>query len=168
MPAPAETPASVFEVSYPVTVAAVDQEEFIEMEVILDSGAGAHVASKRHIPGYDVVESELQRSGAAFVAADGGRIDNEGEAALNLVTVDAEGAAHEVASTFQIADVTRPLWSVGVICDSGLNVVFAKDHAKVLDAKGVELCHFARRNGLYIAKVRLRNPKYEGFRRQGQ
>ena len=150
-------------------------QEFIEMEVVLDSGAGAHVASRAHIPGYAVLPSILSKAGAAFVGADGSRIKNHGEAALQLVTVDRHGREHAVHSKFQIADVTRALWSVGVICDSGLRVVFTKETAAVLDAQGKELCHFDRQQGLYIAKVKLKNPMYgqagetqaAGFHRQG-
>ena len=138
----------------------VTQKEYLEMEVVLDSGAGAHVANKAHIPGYAVVPSALSKAGAAFVGADGGRIKNHGEAALQLVTLDGKGEWHAVHSNFQIADVTRALWSVGVICDSGLNVLFAADHASVLNNKGKELCRFERKNGLYIASVLLKNPAY--------
>ncbi len=150
-------------------------KESIEMEVVLDSGAGAHVASRAHIPGYAVLPSILSKAGAAFVGADGSRIKNHGEAALQLITVDRHGHEHAVHSNFQIADVTRALWSVGVICDSGLRVVFTRETAAVLGPQGKELCHFNRANGLYIAKVKLRNPAYSkaseaqdaGFRRQG-
>ena len=154
----------------------ITQKEYLEMEVVLDSGAGAHVASRSHIPGYAVVPSLLSKAGAAFVGADGGRIKNHGEAALHLVTFDGQGGSHAVHSNFQIADVTRALWSVGVICDSGLNVVFAADHASVLGEKGQELCRLERRQSLYIATVKLKNPAYkpsseestQGFQRLGR
>ena len=58
----------------------MSQEEYVDVEVILDSGAGAHVAARKHIPGCAVRDSELTRAGASFVAIDGGRIENEGEA----------------------------------------------------------------------------------------
>ena len=164
-----------FDIVYPdgrlMTAEDVTQKEFLEMEVVLDSGAGAHVASKDHLPGFDVVSSALSRAGAAFVGADGSRIKNYGEVALNMVTKDQAGKAHEVLSSFQIADVTRALWSVGLICDAGLKVEFAATHATVRDPKGNALCHFERRDDLYVAKVNVRNPAYkpneQGFRRQG-
>jgi hypothetical protein len=148
-------------------VAQSEVPRYVTMEVVLDSGAGAHVANKQHVPGYKVVPSALSKLGAAFVAADGGKIDNQGEALLNLVTMDAKGAGHAVKANFQIADVTRALWSVGLICDSGLQVTFAAMSASILDKSGVEICHFERRHGLYIAKVQLENPMHEGFGRPG-
>ena len=109
---------------------------YVTMEVVLDSGAGAHVANKRHVPWYNVVPSALSKLGAAFVAADGGKIDNQGEALLNLVTLDSKGSGHAVRANFQIADATRALWSVGLICDSGLQVKFAAMTASILDPSG--------------------------------
>ena len=150
----------------------IAQKRYIEMEVVLDSGAGAHVVSKSHIPGYSVSPSALSKAGAAFVGADGGRIKNYGEAALHFLTFDASGGEHAVNSNFQVADVTRALWSVGVICDAGLKVTFGATSASVRDSTGRELCHFERRQGLYIAKVKLENPLYkadeQGFQRQGR
>ncbi len=174
------TKLSLAEVVFPdnsVMTADITQKEFIEMEVVLDSGAGAHVANKDHIPGYMVVPSMLSKAGAAFVGADGSRIKNYGEAALLMMTTDSNGKQHAVESKFQVADVTRALWSVGVICDSGLKVLFDADHATVHDRKGVELCRFERRQGLYIATVKLKNPAFKqpdatpsksGFQRPGR
>ncbi len=163
-----EAGLNVFEIGYPdAFLGALPEEEFVDFEVVLDSGAGAHVVSVAMIPGYVITESELSRAGAGFVAADGGRMPNLGEAHLHFVTKDSNGVAHEVNSKFQVADVTRALWSVGVICDSGLNVKFSKERAVVLDENGVELCMFQRKNGLYVAQVRLRNPLFKGFQRPG-
>ena len=158
------------EVVYPQGLFNTDSDvpEFIDLEVILDSGAGAHVASRRHIPGCEVRDSELKRAGAAFVAIDGGRIENEGEAEIHLAVLDGKGTEHNVRTKVQVADVTRALWSVGVLCDAGLDPRFNSKCAKVYNSKGVEICHFARKNGLYIATVRLRNPKFKGFQRQGR
>ena len=112
-------------------------------------------------------ESELKKAGASFVAIDGSRIENEGEAEINLVVKDGNGSGHKVRTTMQVADVTRALWSVGVLCDAGLDPRFTAKHAKVFDSKGVEICHFTRKNGLYVTTVKLRNPEFQGFRRQG-
>ncbi len=85
-----------------------------------------------------------------------------------MVTSDKQGKGHSVTSQFQVADVTRTLWSVGLITDSGLQVTFSKDGAAVLDASGVELCHFARVGGLYLTTVKVENPAHPDFHRPGQ
>ena len=145
-----------------------DPPKYISLQVVLDSGAGAHVVGKKHIPGYKVMGSVLSRAGAAFLAADGGRIKNHGESLLRIVAEDSKGLEHAVTSNFQVADVTRALWSVGLICDSGLDVRFRKNDASVLDQNGNELCHFVRNGGLYLATVRLENPEHPDFQRPGQ
>ncbi len=101
------------------------------------------------------------------MAADGGRIPNEGEAAL-MLRADTSAGSSELQSTFQIAEVTRPLWSVGQICDGGLECRFAAKNAFVYNTKGKEVCRFERQPGkLYVGMVRLRNPRHSGFQRHG-
>ena len=55
--------------------------------------------------------------------------------------------------------------SVGKICDGGAEVLFNAD-AAVVTKNGREICRFKRVNGgLYLAKMRLKQPK-QGFGRQ--
>jgi hypothetical protein len=172
--APAETPpvsekAMVVEVvkgCNELNVAEVP--EFIDIKVVLDSGAGAHVMNKNDCPGYEIKESPMTRAGAEFKAANGSTIRNYGEVRVEMVARDSKGGAHNITSKFEAADVTRALWSVGLICDAGLDVKFNKSRASVIDANGVELCAFNRENGLYMASVKIRNPKHADFRRPGQ
>ena len=91
---------------------------------------------------------------------DGGTIPNMGESQLNLSDQN-----RDLTSVFQIASVTRPLMSVGRICDQGHSITFDAVMAVVHAADGTELCKFERQNGgLYVAKLKLRNPA--GFGRQ--
>ena len=52
------------DIVYPTEVynAGLVHDEFIDVEVILDSGAGAHVAARKYIPGCQVRDSELKRA----------------------------------------------------------------------------------------------------------
>ena len=85
---------------------------------------------------------------------DGGTIANLGQKKLNLSDDD-----HNLCSVFQIAAVTRPLMSVGEICDEGHNITFDAVQAIVRDKTGAELCKFhCTPSGLYVAKMKLRNP----------
>ena len=60
---------------------------------------------------------------------------------------------------FQIAAVTRPLMSVGKICDEGHSITFNAIMAVVHDKEGEEICRFNRvPGGLYVAKLKLRSP----------
>ena len=94
---------------------------------------------------------------------DGGTIPNLGQSRLNLTDPIVD---RDLESVFQIAAVTRPLMSVGKICDEGHTVVFNDKQAIVTGKDGSELVKFSRNaNGLYIAKLTLRRPS--GFDRQG-
>ncbi len=55
---------------------------------------------------------------------------------------------------FQIADVTRPLYSVGRICDAGCSVTFDKTKAVVVK-DGQTIATFDRQGGLYLADLEL-------------
>ena len=92
---------------------------------------------------------------------DGGTIPNLGQAMLNLTDTCAD---RDLQSTFQVAAVTRPLMSVGKMCDAGHTVTFNDVMAVVYAKDGSELARFHRTNGgLYVAKLKLRNPA--GFTR---
>ncbi len=164
---------NVIDVVYPegaeLLSSAVEAPRYIALKVVLDSGAGAHVVNKKAVPGYAVRASAMSRAGAAFFAADGGRIKNYGEVQVNMVSLDSQGKQHLITSKFEAADVTRALWSVGVICDSGLDVRFSATRAWVLDEQGQELCVFHRTagSGLYIAEVMVENPDHPDFQRRG-
>ena len=141
--------------------------EEIEFEVALDSGSIVNVCHPDDAPGYMLMESAGSKRGQNFVVGDGGRLSNLGEMHLNLSAPAGVGnEINAVASTFQIAKVTRPLMSVGHICDQGLNVIFDTKFAIVKNQSGTEVCRFVRgESGLYTAKMKLRAPA--GFGRQG-
>ena len=95
-----------------------------------------HMCGKEHVDVEDVSETQASRDGLSYWAADGGEIANYGEVRVNMVAFDSSGAAHKVTSRFEAADVTRALWSVGLICDSGLKVDFNSSRAVVSDQHG--------------------------------
>jgi len=132
-------------------------------EVVLDSGAAEHVADNVDAPGYAVEPSPGSRAGAGFIAANGEKIPNRGQMCLKL----SSGKGVQLSSTFQVCRTTRPLWSVGRICDSGCSVTFDSKGAAVKHLKsGRELCSFQRTQGLYVGTLQLGTP--EGvFSRQG-
>ena len=87
---------------------------------------------------------------------DGGTIPNLGQSSLNLHDT---GIDRDIQSVFQIAAVTRPLMSVGRICDEGHNITFDAVMAVVKSKDGGEICRFHRNgSGLYVAKLKLRSP----------
>ena len=66
-------------------------------------------------------ESAGSKAGVHYVAANGGRIPNEGEWDLNFQTT--EGNAEDM--TFQVAEVNKALCAVSYLVDKGYRVVKA-------------------------------------------
>ena len=144
----------------PQVLLASDLTEWIdvEFEVALDSGATDNVCHSGDVPGYVMEQSVGSRAGQGFLVGNGARVPNDGQVHLNLETSDAAG--NNVTSTFQIAKVSRPLMSVGRLCDNGMDVVFKKDKALVVDQAGAAVCVFERQEGgLYTSKFKLKRPK---------
>ena len=67
---------------------------------------------------------------------DGSTIPNLGQQSLNLSDDDGKN----VKSVFQIAAVTRPLMSVGRICDEGHDITARAVMAVVRDTHGTDIC----------------------------
>ena len=146
-------------------LAAAQEWVDVEFEVALDSGSTDNVCHKGDAPGYTVVPSQGSQRGQKFVIGDGNKISNDGQVCLNLQTTTDD--LNSIASIFQVAKVSRPLMSVGKICDNDMDVIFGKDRARVVTRDGAEVCTFHRSNGgLYLAKFRLKRPA-DGFGRQG-
>ena len=89
---------------------------------------------------------------------------NQGQFELSLEAATGNGVFRPVASTFQVADLTRPLMSVSQVCEIGNECVFKDDHALVVDPRGEVVCRFERQAGLYVTTMRLKQPA--PFRRQ--
>ena len=148
----------------------VQEPEFYDFNIVLDSGAADHVVDDSEAPGYKVLAGAGSRAGGCFVAANGQPIPNKGEMTLELQSGNAA-----ISSKFQVAQISRPLWSVGKICDAGYRVVFESGQGTIHHIKsGKEVVVFPRQGGLYVGDMKLKNPAYtpigpkstHGFRRQ--
>ena len=145
----------------------------VPFEALLDAGAEDHVCETSDAPGYGTEESDGSRQGKCFLAANGERIPNRGQLRLNLMSGDVP-----VASTFRVARVTRPLFSVAKMADAGFKVTFDKTQAEVTDVRtNRAVARFPRRGGLYVSQMVLRAPESESqeaelqqqhFHRQGR
>ena len=92
--------------------------------ITMDSGAGNNVMPRRMvIRKSDIRESEGSKNGVHYVAANNGRIPNEGEYDLQFNTIE----GNEQRLTFQIAEVNKALCAVSNLVDQGYRVVFDQD-----------------------------------------
>ena len=131
----------------------------IDLDVILDSGCSDHVMNvELDAHGYRVEPSEKSRQGRGFMVGNGERVACEGEAALNLRSVDDSGRTIDFQSVFQAAAVTHPLMSVSKVCKNGYTCQFTDDSALILDKDGQQVLKFEKKNGLYVGRMKLRQP----------
>ena len=81
-----------------------------------------------------VQETEASRQGVKYVAANGQRIANVGQKKVQGLTD--EGIP--LGMTWQIAEVKKPLASIGRMCDAGNVAIFTKDGGYVVPKKVIE------------------------------
>ncbi len=142
------------------------EPEFIEVEATLDTGATVHAVDRVDIPKHTVAPSAGSKAGRMFQAAGGAFLEDEGEAELLMF---APGHDTELAVNFAVAKVTRPLLSVPMMTEGGnIDVLCRKMHAYVLEtATQKVLATLVRKGGLYVCKMRVKNPRWTGFARPG-
>ena len=124
-------------------------EGFKKLEVLVDSGAAASVMPQRYVEDREVTKGEAAKRGVHDVAADGGRIPNLGEVRVNLLTKEREKAS----VTFQVADVHKPILSVGALTAQGHRVGFTKEGGTITMARSGKRIAFQRRDGVYKLEV---------------
>jgi len=122
------------------------------MRVALDSGACEHVASMEDLEGFKVHQNDASKRGECYIAANGDKIPNQGECRVGLKDGN---TGSEFDSLFQLAPVSRPLYSVGRICDTGAEVSFTK-HKATVRKDGRTIAVFERYNGLYLANLEVK------------
>ena len=92
--------------------------------ITVDSGAANNVMPKRMVRNKAKIRpSPASRAGVCYIAANNGKIPNEGEVELNFTT---EGGHYEML-VMQIAEVNKALGSVSYMIDQGFKVIFDKD-----------------------------------------
>ena len=144
-------------------------EDVVEIAPAADSGAVDHVASPKDIPGSTMVA--VTDETRDFLSANNGVIKNHGEALVDLEQEDGP----TVSSSFQVADVSRPLHSVSKICDNDKEMLFMKDQAVIVPAGTFSrllasvkpLVRYKRSGGLYVAKMKARSRPASSFTRPG-
>jgi len=140
-----------------------DDPEGIEVTVAIDSGAVDHVASGEDLHGIQVVPSASSKAGKHFMGANGKTIENLGQAAVSM---KAPTTGVRINSIFQIAHVSRPLYSVSRICDSGCEVTFNQSEGKVTK-NGKLIAVFPRRGGLYVGTLMVKPAQPKDHEKMG-
>ena len=152
----------------------LNAEDEVYIDVAADTGSVAHVAAPKDLPGSIPVVKPPSGRLRNFVAANKTPIANHGTAEVLLEMED----GCQVVNSFNVADVSRPLHSISVICDAEHEVLFTKGCGTVVPAGSLSrylayvrnVARYPRRGGLYVARMKARDPKRgkrPGFTRPG-
>ena len=109
-------------------------DSYEKIRVTADSGAVDHVAPKStaaHIP---IRETTASRQGVHYIAANGSRISNMGATRIRGYTKERT----PLDMTWQIAEVKRPLASIGKICDAGNTAIFTDKGGFIVPAESLK------------------------------
>jgi hypothetical protein len=147
-------------------------EEIVEVEVTMDSGSIRNVMHPEDLPAGCQVERQPNTKN--FVGANGGKIENHGTTETHMQDVD---GGQNVRCRWDCAEVTRPLISTGITCDSGYEVLHTPTEACVVPAGTLSkylatinvVQRYTRRGkGLYTTKMKMRSAgsTASGFTRQ--
>ena len=126
-----------------------EEHGWVKIRAIPDSGAIESVAPHDMALAYTVYPSAGSKRGQHNVTASGDEIPNEGE--QFLPSVSENGVVTK--QRWQMAAVTRPLQSVGELCDSGNRVIFGRGGGIIENIYTRETSPFIRENGTYIMEM---------------
>ena len=96
----------------------------------MDNGSHHNVMPKRMVKKNRIRESEFSRRGVHYIAANKGKIPNEGETTFEFETMEGEMEYWD----FQIAEVNKALASIADRVDHNCRVVFDRDEKTGQDA----------------------------------
>ena len=117
-----------------------------EVDVVLDSGAADSVCPKDMVPHFAIEDSEASRAGVYYTSANGGKIVNIGQ---THVPIALDNGAKSVV-TFQVADVSRPLMSVGKVCKTRNRVIFGANGGYIMNLATGATTQFEKKDGIYV------------------
>ena len=134
------------------------------------SGAADNVIARRMLRGQHskIRPSEASRAGVCYVAANDGRIANEGEADMRFTTQE----GNNLNWTFQVAEVNKVLAAVSSLVDANHRVVFDRDEKTkidvsfIIDKSSGTVTKMRRERNVWVVDAWIEEPiAEEGFAR---
>ena len=155
---------------------AVTTDEGDEMEITVDSGAGASVINPRDLPGVPLRPSAGSQRGQRYVGPGGEVIANMGQLEPSFRLPN--GATGKIV--FQGAAVRKPLLAVSDVNKKGNLVVFDGSNSCIVPGNAPEVAELRAlmgkirgkvplraKNGIYTTTVRRTPARPAGFARPG-
>ena len=128
-------------------------DDWIALDVTVDSGACVTVMPSGLCPGIQIMENDLSRNGVEYEVANGESIANLGEKRSQVMTI---GSRSPKKIVFQIADVHKPLLSVTACSDMGYDRYLGKEGGSLRDRVTGEIIPLERRGSLYTLRMWVR------------
>ena len=128
-------------------------EEWVEIEVTVDSGACVTIMPASMCSGIPVIETDLVREGVEYEVANGEALPNMGERRCEVMTI---GSLTPKRITFQVADVHKPLLSITACSDMGYDCFLGKEGGTLRDRITGEQIPLERKGSLYTLKMWVR------------
>ena len=128
-------------------------DDWIALDVTVDSGACVTVMPSGLCPGIQIMENDLSRNGVEYEVANGESIANLGEKRCQVMTI---GSMSPKKIVFQIADVHKPLLSVTACSDMGYDCYLGKEGGSLRDRVTGEIIPLERRGSLYTLRMWVR------------
>ena len=123
-----------------------EQDDWIRIESVVDSGASAPVAPPSMAPGHPIRPSEGSKRGQKYTSASNHKLPNLGEQLLQAQSEEGE----QMEVLFQKADVSRPLVSVSALCEMGNRVLFGSSGGVILNFTSGQATPFELEDGVYV------------------
>lgn len=144
----------------PEGVNSVDDQEWEELEMAVDSGATETVIGEHMLANIETREGIAFRKGVQYEVASGALIDNLGE--KKFLGVSEEGTTRSI--TAQVCDVNKALLSVKRMVQAGNRIVFESAGGYIEDIGTGERLQLREQGGMYMLKMWVQRP----FRGQAQ
>ena len=128
-------------------------DEWVEIEITVDSGACVTVMPRTLCQGISILQNRLSLDGVEYEVANGAHIPNLGERRCEMMTV---GSDKSKRITFQVADVHKPLLSISGCADMGFDCFLGEKGGHLRDRESGETIPLERRDNLYIMRAWIR------------
>ena len=102
-----------------------------KVTLVVDSGAAENVMLRSMLPEIGIRQTERSKNGKGFKGPGGENIKNCGQQIMSVR--NPEGVVRK--STWQVADVRRPLVSASHIIQAGSDLFIGKDEAYIMNSK---------------------------------
>ena len=129
------------------------KDEWVLLEVTVDSGACVTVMPSGLCPGISIIDNDLSKNGVEYEVANGESIGNMCERRCQVMTV---GSMAPKRIVLQVADVHKPLLSITPCSDMGYDCYLGKEGSSLRDRVTGEVIPLERRGSLYSLRMWVR------------